>query len=61
MLKVYLSVGVGCAAAVWIFRSLISAKPGVTLRTWKGIFILYLVAMGTIRTVEIVLALVLGW
>jgi hypothetical protein len=60
MLRVYASIAVGCAAAVSIFARLVSGKRNVTLRNWRGILVLYLLGMGSIRTVEFLIALVLG-
>jgi hypothetical protein len=60
MLRVYASIAVGCAAAAAIFAGLVSGKRNVTLRSWRGILVLYLLCMGSIRTVEFLITLVLG-
>ncbi len=60
MLRLYGSIAVGCAVAVSVFVRLVSGKRNVTLRNWRGILVLYLLGMGSIRTVEFLIVLALG-
>ena len=60
MPKVFLSIFLGTVVAMVVFLQLVSGKSDVTLHTWKGMLVLFLIGMGSVWCCHILVSLVLN-
>jgi hypothetical protein len=60
MPTVFLSIFLGSVAAMVVFLRLVSGRSDVTMHTWKGMLVLFLIGMGSVWCCHILISLALN-
>jgi hypothetical protein len=60
MPSVYVSIAIGICLASLVFFCVVCGRDRVTLRTWRGLLVYFLLGMGTVWCLEIIQGLIFG-